>query len=147
MARWDPKTVVVGVDGSDGSIKAVGVAAALARHNNATLHIVTVVRPPEGWWGVVGSPPSAESLGDAMSKAQRDILDRALEAVDLEGVTHETSEELGDPAHSLVSYCSEHEADVLVIGKRGSGLVERIVVGSVADRVVHMAGCPVLVVP
>ncbi len=39
------------------------------------------------------------------------------------------------------------QADLLVIGRRGAGLMERVVLGSVADRIAHHATCPVLIVP
>ncbi|NNJ46765.1 MAG: universal stress protein [Acidimicrobiia bacterium] len=108
---------------------------------------MTVVRPPEGWWGIVGAPPPAESLGNALADAQRVVLEKTVEAVDLSGVRFDTVEEVGDPANQLAAFSEEKEADLMVIGQRGAGLVERIMVGSVADRLVHIATVPVLVVP
>ena len=144
---WSPKVVVVGVDGSDTSCHAAQAAADLARKNGARLYIVTVVRPPEGWWGIVGSPPPADVLTASMSQAQQTILDAVVEAVDLEGVEWDASEEIGEPATALSDVCTEQEADLLVVGRRGAGFVERLVMGSVADRVAHYAPCPVLIVP
>lgn len=145
--QWLPGLVVVGTDGSETSVRAAQLAASLARHHEARLHVVTVVRPPEGWWGVVGSPPSAESMAAALSKAQRQVLDQTVESLDLDGLQWEVVEEIGDPAGRLVEYCREQGADVLVVGRRGAGILERVVVGSVADRVVHTSDCPVIVVP
>jgi nucleotide-binding universal stress UspA family protein len=147
MSAWDPGVIVVGVDGSDESVDAVRVAVDLARARSAKLHIVTVVRPPEGWWGIVGSPPTAEALGDSLSQAQRDILDHVLRSVDLTGLDYETGEEIGDPSAQLIAVCDRVGADLLVVGRRGAGLFRRMVVGSVANHVVQEASCPVLVVP
>lgn len=147
MEGWDPKVIVVGVDGSEASVDAARGAVALARARSAKLYVVTVVRPREGWWGIVGSPPTAEALGDSLSDAQRDVLDRTLGSVDLEGVDYETQEEIGEPSSRLIDVCNRVDADVLVVGRRGSGLLRRMVVGSVANHVVHEAPCPVLVVP
>ena len=147
MEGWDPKVIVVGVDGSDTSIEAVRAAGALATCQSAQLIIVTVVRPPEGWWGIVGSPPTAEALGDSLSDAQRDVLDRTLRSVDLSNVSYETRQEIGEPSSQLIDGCRRVDADVLVVGRRGAGLLRRMVVGSVANHVVHEAPCPVLVVP
>jgi nucleotide-binding universal stress UspA family protein len=144
---WQPNVVVVGVDGSEAAIDAVRVAVDLARARTARLHIVTVVRPPEGWWGIVGSPPTAEALGDSLSDAQRNVLDRALRAVDLTGVDYETQEEIGEPSARLIDICNRVDADLLVVGRRGAGLLRRMMVGSVANHLVHEAPCPVLVVP
>ena len=147
MEGWDPKVIVVGVDGSDTSIEAVRAAGALATCQSAHLIVVTVVRPPEGWWGIVGSPPTAEALGDSLSDAQRDVLDRTLRSVDLSNVSYETRQEIGEPSSQLIDVCRRVDADVLVVGRRGAGLLRRMVVGSVANHVVHEAPCPVLVVP
>jgi nucleotide-binding universal stress UspA family protein len=147
MEGWDPHKIIVGADGSPQSIDATRVAAALARQRGAKLTIVAVVRPPEGWWGIVGSPPTAEALGDALSDAQRDVLDRTLADVDLDGVDYETSEEIGEPAQRLIELCDELDADLLVVGRRGAGVLRRMVVGSVAGHVANEAPCPVLIVP
>lgn len=144
---WNPKVIVVGADGSEASQRAAQTASAMARSRGAELHVVTVVRPPEGWWGVVGSPPSAGSLVDAMADAQRHAIDTTMEAIDASDLEVVTAEELGDPASMLIQYCANHDADLLVIGKRGAGLAERLLVGSVADRVVHRCDLPVLVIP
>lgn len=147
MEPWSPNVIVTATDGSDQSLRAANVAASLARSNGAHLYVVTVVRPPEGWWGIVGAPPPAESLGNALADAQRVVLEKTVDAVDLQGVDYETVEEVGDPANQLAAFAEEKGADLLVIGQRGAGLVERIMVGSVADRLVHIARTPVMVVP
>jgi len=147
MEGWEPRLIVVGVDGSEQSRRAGSVAAALARARHAKLVIVTVVRPPEGWWGIVGSPPTAEALGDSLSDAQRDVLDTTIAAVDLDDVDYETREEIGDASSQLIDVCDEIDADLLVVGRRGSGRLRRMVVGSVANHLVHEAPCPVIVVP
>lgn len=147
MEGWDPQKIVVGADGSPQAINAVHVAAALARQRNAKLWIVAVVRPPEGWWGIVGSPPTADALGDALSDAQRDVLDRTLADVDLDGIDYDTVEDIGEPAQKLIENCEDVDADLLVVGRRGAGLMRRVVVGSVANHVVNEAPCPVLIVP
>ena len=82
-----------------------------------------------------------------MSEAQRTILDAAVEQLDLEGLDWDASEEIGEPASALADVCRSREADLLVVGRRGAGIVERLVMGSVADRAAHYAPCPVLIVP
>jgi len=144
---WHPERVVVGIDGSERSLRAARVAADLARVHSAKLIVVTVVRPPEGWWGIVGSPPPADALASSMSEAQRGILDVAIEGVDFDGLEWEATEEIGEPAAALADVCRDREADLLVVGRRGAGVLERLVIGSVADRVAHYAPCPVLIVP
>ena len=144
---WNPKTVVVGIDGSEQSRHAARLATSLARNSGAKLHLVTIVRPPEGWWGIVGSPPTSGALSQTLTDARIEILESVIADLDLSDVEYETSEDLGDPARMLVEYAAATEADLLVVGKRGAGVIERMVLGSVASRVIHEAHCPVLVVP
>ena len=147
MVVWDPVQIVVGVDGSDQSIRAARVAAGLSHMKGCRLHIVTVVRPPVGWGGVVGSPPPAEARATAMERAQRSVLDTTVAALDLDDVETIATEEIGDPATALSSYCETVGAGQLVVGRRGAGMVERIVLGSVADRLAHHAPCALMIVP
>jgi nucleotide-binding universal stress UspA family protein len=144
---WQIDTIVTGIDGSEGSRRAAEHAVAMARHWRASLKIVTVVRTPEGWWGIGGAPPSPEALSEALVEGQQQILRETEEQLDLEGVDYETVEELGDPVSRLIAVCEINEADILVIGRRGAGIAERVILGSTADRLTHLASCPVLVVP
>lgn len=146
-ATWNPTTIVVGVDGSDQARHAAALAVSIARRTGADIHLMTVVRPPEGWWGIVASPPTSTALGQTLMDARQEILDTMLETLDLTGVEYQVVEDIGDPARMLVDYAGKVGADLLVVGQRGAGLIERMVVGSVANRVVHDAPCPVMVVP
>jgi nucleotide-binding universal stress UspA family protein len=105
------------------------------------------VRPPEGWWGIVGSPPTPSALSKSLTDAQREILDSVMSELDLADIEVIQVEDVGDPARMLLDYAERVDADVMVIGRRGAGLIERIMLGSVANRVVHDAECPVLLVP
>lgn len=145
--EWQVSTIVVGVDGSDGSSRAAEHAAAIARHWNAKLLMVTVVRTPEGWWGIGGAPPSPEALSAALIEGQQKILADMESSLDLEGLNYETIEELGDPVTRIIAVCENNDADLLVVGRRGAGLAERVILGSVADRLCHLCPCPVQVVP
>lgn len=145
--EWQVSTIVTGIDGSDGSKRAAERAVAIARHWNARLLLVTVVRTPEGWWGIGGAPPSPEALSAALVEGHQKILAETEAQLDLDGIDFETIEELGDPVSRLIAVCEINEADVLVVGRRGAGLAERVILGSIADRLCHLASCPVLVVP
>jgi nucleotide-binding universal stress UspA family protein len=144
---WQIETIVVGIDGSEGSKRAAQHAVAIARHWGAHVKLVTVVRTPEGWWGIGGAPPSPESLSEALVEGQQKILQEFEEELELDGVDYETVAELGDPVSRLLAVCEESSADMMVIGRRGAGLAERVILGSTADRLTHLATCPVLVVP
>lgn len=144
---WAPTRIVAAVDGSEPGTHAARQAVDIARLTGASVGLITVVRPPEGWWGLEGSPPSPEALASALSSARSEILDTLLDELDTEGLEVSVTEELGDPASVIIRYCGEEEADLLVIGRRGAGLVERMMIGSVADRLAHHAPCPLMIVP
>jgi nucleotide-binding universal stress UspA family protein len=144
---WNPNAIIVGVDGSDTSTRAAQIAAEIARARQAKLVLVTVVRPPEGWWGIGGAPPTPEALSTALVEGQQQILKESEENLPLDGVDYETVEELGDPTSRLIAVAEERDAGLIVIGKRGAGLAERVMLGSVADRLCHHSPVPVMVVP
>lgn len=144
---WNIETILVGVDGSEGSMRAAEYGASLARERRAKLLMVTVVRTPEGWWGIGGAPPTPEAMSAALVEGQQKILRETEEHLDLTGIEHETIEELGDPATRLLAVSEDRGADVIVIGRRGASLAERVILGSVADRVCHLSTIPVLVIP
>lgn len=144
---WKIETILVGVDGSESSLRAAEHAAALARARGARLLMATVVRTPEGWWGIGGAPPTPEAMSAALVEGQQKILSETEEQLELGGIEHETIEELGDPATRLLAVSEERGADLIVIGRRGASLAERVILGSVADRVCHLSTVPVLVIP
>jgi nucleotide-binding universal stress UspA family protein len=144
---WEPNHVVVAVDGSEASNHAARVAVALAEHRNGKVTLVTVVRPPEGWWGVGGAPPSPEAMSVAIARARTEILDPLAAEFEDAQCTIDLVEEIGDPASVILRIAENLNADVLVAGRRGSSLVERLMLGSVADRLAHEASVPVLIVP
>ena len=78
---------------------------------------------------------------------KEEILDSVVNDLDLNDLEVVQVEDVGDPARMLLEYSRSVSADLMVIGRRGAGLIERIMLGSVANRIVHDADCPVLLVP
>jgi nucleotide-binding universal stress UspA family protein len=144
---WDASHIVAAVDGSDSSLRAARAAIELARSSQGEVTLITVVRPPEGYWGIDGAPPSPEAMAAAIVRARTEVLDAALKELETDGLTVNTVEEIGDPATSILNHCAEAGATVLFVGRRGSGFVERLMLGSVADRLAHNSPCPVVIVP
>jgi nucleotide-binding universal stress UspA family protein len=144
---WAPRVVVAAVDGSETSLEAAAVAASMSRQHQARLILVTVVRTPEGWWGLTGEPPTPQAVTEALASGQTRVLDQAVGQLDLEGIDYTSTLRMGEPSSTIVDLCVEEKAELLVIGRRGAGLVERMLIGSMADRLTHHAPCPLLIVP
>ena len=129
--------VLVGVDGSEESRTAVGFAAAEARARGATLTAVLVVEPRHLF------DPDVRPRNARLAQGRQeldDILGRLLEGPDL---PVEQRVELGDPRRVLRELASE--TDQLVVGTRGTGTAEGLLLGSVSQYLVAHVACPVTV--
>jgi nucleotide-binding universal stress UspA family protein len=134
------------VDFSEFSRQAVKYAATLARWYDARLTLFHAYR-------VVPLAPLAPELTTAFTMAPDyvDGLRRELEcfarsaAVDRERVDLALTE--GDPSHEIVKRAREDGISLVVLGTHGRSGVERLLLGSVTERVLHRAACPVLAVP
>lgn len=134
----------VAVDGSAESRRAVSMGVKLAQLAGASLTLITVVRPPEGWWGIEGSPPTPEAMSAAIATARRELLAPIRDSLEMET---EAVLEIGEPGAAIINFCEAENIDMLFVGRRGAGVIERVMMGSVADRLAHEAPCPVVIVP
>jgi nucleotide-binding universal stress UspA family protein len=138
-------TVVVGVDGSDGSVAALRFALEEARIRGAGLKAVNAWHIPPAAYGAGWAPASVDL--DEYRKLAEAALQKSLEDVGAaaSGVTVTPVLEEGQPADVL---CAEAEnADLLVVGSRGLGGFRGLLLGSVSQQCSHHAPCPVVVVP
>ena len=139
-ARW-----VVGVDFSDESLHALRIAKRLADQSHGTLTLTHVVLPPGGrdddlesrtWQQVLRE----HSLGDAERRLG------ALAAAEAPDATVSQRVSFDRPGNELALAADEQGASVLVVGTHGRTGLARVLLGSVAERCLHVARCPVLVV-
>jgi nucleotide-binding universal stress UspA family protein len=134
--------IVVGVDSSKTSLKALRWALAEAELRGTSLQLVHAFPRPElvGMTMVVTLPSD-----DELREASAQVLSEALEAVggagDVPVTTHVGA---GGPASVLVE--TAHDADLLVIGSRGLGGFRGMLLGSVTQQVIAHAPCPVVVI-
>ena len=76
----------------------------------------------------------------------RKLINRAVQQLITAGFTAEPICKVGDPAEEIMNVASKRNADLIVMGAKGLGKIDRILLGSVSTRVVQYATCPVLVV-
>jgi nucleotide-binding universal stress UspA family protein len=132
--------ILLAVDGSEHSYRAVPVAADLARRYEGEV-IVLHVREHELTWG---ADIDIETDREAITLVD-DIVRRLKEdEVNVSGDVIRVP--VGNAAKAIVDVASRDRADLVVMGTRGLSEWGRLLMGSVADKVLHLAGCPVLVV-
>lgn len=141
--------ILVGVDGSTHSRRAMRWAVDEATVRGAVLEVVHAYVPPESLY----APYSHIEWQEAVSRLQKDARAEAERLVDdlIAGEghpdveTHRTVEATRQPAQLLVSLA--RDADLLVVGSRGRGGFGGLLLGSVSQQCVHHASCPVAVIP
>jgi nucleotide-binding universal stress UspA family protein len=135
------KTIAIGLDGSEGAKKAIPFAVDLARRDGAKLVLVHV---EEDIAGKGGGPIRLDE-----DEIQAEIKRHAEELTEegLETTVKMTNVFLGGPAPAIAKLADEEDADLIVVGTRGQSTVVGVVLGSVAQRLLHLAHQPVLVVP
>ncbi len=138
--------VLVGFDGSRGSRKAANYARQLAETFGAKITFLFVLEPIP-----VVSMGFAESFSLAHQQMQEEDMEQVRKALEelAEGLPAERVEqrvEYGPAAETLCKLAKEQDADLVVVGARGLGAVERLLIGSVSSRVVHTCDRNVLVV-
>ena len=139
--------IIVGVDGSAHSRRALQWAIGEAAARHAPLTVLTVYEAvPSYWGGPVPDPDEPELAKQARKEVQKetdDVLDELGAACRPPSVTVRVV--AGVPANEL--RMATEGADLLVVGARGSGGFKRLLLGSVSTHVTHHAHCPVVVIP
>jgi nucleotide-binding universal stress UspA family protein len=141
------KTVLVPTDFSPTSEQALRYAKALADAFGATLHIIHVIEEPYGQpWAVEAYGFSLAALQDEWVKEAQKRIATILTSEEQQRYRAETSTVLGHPVSEILSYARDRQVDLIVMGTHGRGPLGHVVMGSVAERVVRRAPCPVLTV-
>lgn len=139
--------ILVGCDFSPNSSSALHYARSLAQEFESELHLMHVLEPSV----YQNLSKQTESLAEELQHALYDGLQQRLsELVPEEEYSWcevRTALGVGRPHEELIHYVEERDIDLIVLGIRGHGLVEKLLVGSTTDRVLRKAPCPVLSVP
>ena len=135
------KNILVPVDGSEGSDRAIAEAVELAQACSAKVNFLYVANINQ----LAINGCLSDAILDAVTKAGNVILDRAMEMVPA-GVEKEAFSETGSPAVIILDFADNHPTDLIVMGSRGLGVVKGVLLGSVSQYLVEQSKCPVLVV-
>jgi nucleotide-binding universal stress UspA family protein len=137
--------IVVGIDGSDESTRALTWAVTEARLRGAHLTVMHAWHPPY----VAGGYPLVPVIYDLelYEKAAQQLLDDAVDAIDLTGLSGGVARQLVEGGAASALLAASEDAALVVVGARGVGGFLGLLVGSVSTQVTHHASCPVVVVP
>ncbi len=137
--------ILLPVDGSELSLKAVTVAIGLLQQGLQGSLVLANVQEPATLYEMVVAPDGAvlQQVSDA---AGIDALERAEAAVMEAGVVYEREIASGDPAHTIVDICERFACDLIVMGARGTSALRMALLGSVLNEVLHAATVPVMIV-
>lgn len=134
---------LVATDGSESAGRALDVAAAMAKAAHGTLKIVTVGESPTAPEQTDFRPAKAH-----ISDLSERLLQEAQQRAGWTGVKPvETLQRWGDPAEAILDTIMEEKVDAIVIGRRGSGRLSKLLLGSVSQKLTSLAPCAVIVVP
>lgn len=143
----DLNRILVPTDFSKHSRNALIYAAAFAEKFGGQLHLLHVVQDlaifiPDM---VTVAPPIAPSL-EQMTAAVRSAFDRIVQEHHLEKLTVQREVRQGNPFYEIVRYAKEANVDLIVMGTHGHSGLAHMLLGSVTEKVVRKAPCPVLTV-
>src|SRR5262245_65591231 len=139
--------VLVGTDFGEVAEAALAYGRELARTFGARLHVLHVLENPLVRAETEAVNVDFTRLHAHMEAEAEAALDRLVSAEDREHLRAVVAlRKDNSPAYEIVSYAKDHDIDVIVIGTHGRGFMSRMLMGSVAQKVVRTAPCPVLTV-
>jgi len=134
------KRILVGVDGSENALRAVGFAGMLAKEIGSEVTLALILTPSDHdiLSGKATYMEKGALLGGPRLKAAEQLLEEL-------GVKHRSEVEMGHPAEQLLRLAKDH--DLVVVGTRGLSPFKEAFIGSTSHRLVQGGEAPILVVP
>ena len=146
------RNILVGVDGSENSDRALDFALDLAEKFNASIMILNVSEslamsaiPQES---ITYSGGNTASFGKDLRKIHDEILSRSVARAKAvkPNLSISSMLKIGDPALEIVNTAKEGGFDVIVVGHRGSGKKKELFLGGISEKVAHLTPCPLIIV-
>jgi nucleotide-binding universal stress UspA family protein len=137
------KTILVATDFSEPSELALEYARVLAARFDAALRVLHVVETPFPLGSELYTPEVAKAGEAALQTAQRQLAETMAKSARGEVIGQVL---VGPASRTIVEYARDHDVDLIVMGTHGRRALAHLVMGSVAERVVRTAPCPVFTV-
>ncbi len=139
------KHILCPIDGSQGSLEALNVAAQLASEQHAALTICNVVDPSQAAAMAFGDPGMSAACYNALEEEAKAVLADAAAGV-VATAQAKTTALNGQTVEAIIDYCEANACDLIVMGSHGRTGFKRALLGSVAEAVLRHANVPVMVV-
>lgn len=137
--------VLVPVDGSPAATRAVAwVAKVFAGQPNARVHLVHVQPPVDAW--EVKSHLGSDDIARFQRDASAPVLASPAETLRTAGIAVDTHAAIGDIAPTIADRVTALGCDGVVMGTRGLGAVQGLLLGSTATKVIHLVDVPVTLI-
>jgi nucleotide-binding universal stress UspA family protein len=141
------KNILVATDFGEAADSALRYGRELAARFGATLHVLNVMDDLFATgYAIEAYSAFVPEMQQAVETAARRRLRELLVDSDGSGPATTSAIRTGSPAYAIVDYAQEHGIDLIVMGTHGRGALAHVVMGSVAERVVRFAPCPVLTI-
>ncbi|MCV2355616.1 universal stress protein [Paucibacter sp. B2R-40] len=138
--------LLIAIDGSETSMHAIDAVGKLAQATVSLEVLLLNVRDGPVYYGEL-TALSADDIEAAQLKRQDQLLTQAKDRAKECGlVVRDCLRSEGLPAPEIVRFAEEHQVDQIVLGTRGMSAIGSLLIGSVAQRVVHLATVPVLLI-
>ena len=142
--------VLVAIDGSKSSTQALETAIEVSKRFDSKLHLIHVVREMQLPAEVIHAKELETVRGtrqDVLNTVGERLVNQAKRVAETKGVKSVASDiGTGDPANAIIGYASRNGVDLIVVGSRGLGQVQGMLMGSVSRKVSNLAAVPCLVV-
>ncbi|HTS03629.1 MAG TPA: universal stress protein [Thermoanaerobaculia bacterium] len=141
------KTIVVGTDFSVCAARALSFAVSLAASQGAKVHVVHVLVEPVQAFDVAGALPYLDvSTQKEWEDATKKRLAAAVASAEKRGVVASSEFVWGRPSDAIIDAATRSRASLVVLGTHGRSALEKLLIGSTAERVVRLCPVPVLTV-
>lgn len=143
--------ILLAADGSSSAEKAARYTLSIAKQTGSSVTILNVGPVPimnlmNYHPSMIGEDILPQQVEQRIEEHSQKILDKTLEIFKDSNIKVETHFEFGHPAETITQYASDNNFDLIVAGNRGLSEIKSLLLGSVSDKIIHMAHCPVLVV-
>ena len=138
------KTILVPTDFSEHADRAFATAIQFARAFDAQIQLLHVYDIPDTT--TVYEVTFPRGVVDGIQKAASVSLEGLQKQAKAEGIVSSTELVFGSPSQAIVEHAKASKVDLIVMGTRGHGLLKQLFLGSVAERTLRLAPCPVLTV-